>query len=266
MRTMHLARSAAAAVLLAALAGCGASTLNSPPVTTLNSSQAYEMARQLSLTMMLGSSVPMGMSTTQPWSRSVAAPLRAARPALLDTTITGDGIVWQVSAHAYDAAGNEQAIPDSVTTYRVNLASWLHGAWSDPLGNVTLGSRSLLDVRGLGTTWDSTSTNGSRSDSLEMSVATDTLNAHYRSLCTGTLVDVIRDKPFAMHPYPASGAIHWSVSLDKDVTSGSGSEHVHWQATATVRFDGTHVARLVVNGVHTFLVDLDTGEVTPVVS
>ncbi len=265
MRPMHLARFAAAVALLAALTGCGSSRLNSPSTTPLNASQAYEVAQQLSLTMMLGSNVPVVMSTTQPWSRA-EAPLRAAQPAMLDTTISGDGIVWQVSAHVYDAAGNEQAVPDSVTTYRMNASSWLHGAWSDPVGSVMLGSRSLLDMRGLGSTWDSTSTNGSRSDSLELSVVTDTLSAHYRSLCTGTLVDVIRNKPFASHPYPASGSIQWSVSVDKDFTSGSGSKHVHWQATATAHFDGTHLARLVVNGVHTFLVDLDTGEVTPVAS
>lgn len=266
MRSMHLARFAAAGVLLAALTGCGASRLNSPQATPLTASQAYEVAQQLSLTMLLGSDVPLSMSTTQPWSRTVAAPLRAARPALLDTTLTGDGVVWEVSAHVYDAGGNEQLVPDSVTTYRMNLASWLHGAWSDEVGSVLLGSRSLLDVRGLGSSWDSLSTNGSRSDTLDMSVQTDTLSAHYRSLCSGTMEDVIRNKPLESHPYPASGSIRWSVSLDKEITSGTGSENVHWRATATVRFDGTHLARLVVNGVHTFLIDLDTGEVTPVVS
>ncbi len=265
MRPLHVARSAAALALIAALTGCGAARkTTATDVTPLDANQAYEVAQQVSLSMMLGSNVPMSMSTTQPWSRVTGARLRAAMPAMFDTTVTGDGITWQVSAHAYDADGVEQAEPDPMTTYRMTASSWLHGAWADEPGEVTLGSRSELDVRGVGSTWDSTATNGSRNDSLEVNFADDTLAVHWSSRCGGSIVNVIRNKPYDAHPYPASGAVNWSVDLDRSITSGSGSQSVHWIANATVTFDGTHLARLVVNGTHVFLLDLDTGDVTPV--
>lgn len=267
MRPLHVARLAALGVAVALAAGCGsAAKMTAPAVTDLNSSQALQVAQQVSLSMMIGNDVPVSLSTTQPWSRAVAAPLRMARPTTLDTTITGDGVTWQISAHAYDVDGNEQTEPDPLTVYRLSLASWLHGAWSDSTGNAHIGSRSTLDLRGVGARWDSTSTNGSRSDTLQYALAADSVSASYRSLGSASLVNVIRQKPLDANPYPLSGAVNWQLQIDASRVSPTHSEEQHWIATAVVTFDGTHLARLVINGTHVFTLDLDTGEVTPVVS
>lgn len=261
---MRALRFALPAVLAVLLAGCGAAQKSSAPeLTPLNSTQAQLVAQQVSIGMLAVSDAPIQFESMQPWARAARPPKFSAQPTSIDTTIVEGDDVWQFSAHLYDEAGNEQADFDPATTYRLSASSWVHGTWNDANATATIGSRGLLDMRGLGTPWSDVTTNGSRSDTLDCTFASDTTSRHYRSVCTGTLSNVVRAKPFAQNPYPTSGRVSWSVSADLFATQGSGSAEAHWNAAVVVTFDGSRYARVVVNGTHTYTLDLETGLVTP---
>lgn len=261
MRVLRFASFAAFALLLA---GCGAARKSTAPeLTPLNGQQAQIVAQQVALSMVTVSDVPVTFGSMQPWARSARPPKFSVQPTSLDTTIVEGDDIWQFSAHLYDEAGNEQADYDDATTYRLTASSWVHGTWSDENAEATIGSRGLLDMRGLGAPWSEVTTNGSRSDSLECSFASDTSSTHYRSICTGTLNNVVRAKPFAQNPYPTSGTVRWAVAADLYATQGSGSAEAHWNASVVVTFDGSRYAQVLVNSTHRFTLDLETGEVTP---
>lgn len=266
MRPLHLARLAALAGLVASLAGCGSALKTAAPtqdLTTLDATEAQDVAQQVAVGMVTGMDVPVNLSTVTPWARSARTPKFVAQPTALDTTIVGDGVIWQVSAHLYDALGNEQDTYDPLTSYRMTVASWVHGDWADGAVSASVGSRSLLEMRGLGVADVFVDTDGSRSDTVSCSFVTDSLGRHYRSVCAGTLRNVIREKPFAQNPYPTSGTVTWSVQVDKLATQGSATAEEHWNASAVVTFNGSRYVPLVVNGMWSFTLDLETGVVVP---
>lgn len=267
MRPLHLARIATLAAAVALSAGCGAALKSTAPdVTPLDATQAYDVAQQVALSMVNASDAPVTVSAVQAWARVARPPKSLAQPTGMDTTIVGENYVWQVSANLYDADGNEQQEFDPLTSYRLRVASWVHGTWSDQQFSATIGSRGLLDMRGLSDGYEAITTSGSRSDSLDCSFVSDSTSRTYRSVCTGTLGNVVRSKPLAQNPYPLSGTVRWLAQIDRLATQGTGSAEVHWTASALVTFNGTRYVPLVINGVHEFVLDLETGAVTLPVS
>lgn len=265
MKAMHIARSAAAAALVALLAGCGKSALTSPqPDSELTTTQANALATQMGVVAVAaGLDAPVGVPAVTALRRAPDTFRRST--AMFDTTITDGGATLSFSVQFFDAGGTEQPGFDEQTTDRIHATSWLRGEYADANGLFTLGSGAEWDATGLAPGSDRQTTNGSRADSVHWEYQDDSTSASYTTRATGDVRSVVRMKPIG-EGYPLSGSIRWTLFVDLHVVANSGSADHTLRGSALVTFNGTRFVPLVLNGRHHYTLDLDTGEVTPVAS
>src|SRR5262249_34304575 len=106
-------------------------------------------------------------------------------------------------------------------------------------------------------------TNATHNDTLSWNATGPSGSISTLTHSTGTLANVVEAKPVDQN-YPASGNGTWDLDVNRHVEANGGSLDEHFVAHVVATFNGTHLVPLVVNGTHHFLLDLDTGQVTPV--
>jgi hypothetical protein len=263
-RVLALAGVAALGVL--AVAGCGSASKIAQPAP-LNLVQATDVASQVgTLVFADGASSPVPAALMAPGGPDLASIRRAGPMSVAaETTLTRNGVAWDFTIHWFDAQDVEQAVYDPQTTVRMQAASHASGTFVGPNGSATLGTSGTLDVTGISVLQDTLTTNSARQDTLTYSAANLNGTATWVSHATGSFVNVVEAKPVAQH-YAARGLATWSVEVSKHVQTPNGSADEHFVAAAVVTFNGTHLVPLVVNGTWVYMLDLDTGHVTPVAS
>ncbi len=263
---MHprLPRLALAALLALAplAAGCGTAGLTAP--TALSQADADDVALQVGAAMgadnggMMGT---LGSSTVPTATRPAPVDLARASAVSNDTTFVAGGMTWHIVRAFYDAGGGEMAQFDPVLTTRMLTMSTAAGSFSGPRFSATRGFSSSLDARGISSLQDTLRFSGVANDTCQSAfVSMDSLRTcHFYMESAGALMDVRWLKPVADHPWPISGSAAWRVKADR-LRSGSRSDvAAHLVADVTVTFDGTRYARVTVNGLWTYVLDLQTG-------
>lgn len=132
--------------------------------------------------------------------------------------------------------------------------------------SILLGFQGAYDVTGLQAASANFDLNGTANDTLFFEVYSS--EGHAVSHGTWACGDdhVVLGKDSARQPYPLSGTTRFSVDETWSTTSRTGSDSGSTRCAVTVRYDGTRYADMLVGRTHHYRLDLDTGEVTAIVS
>jgi len=264
-----LRRKRASLLLLCALSlalfGCGTSRTTAP--APISQPQANEVAQQVAFLVMLSpdmTSVPSSASAPVAFADSRGLNMHRGRVGSPSRVRGESDVAWTFDATWYDAAGGEQVAYDSATTARVVTHQTGRGTYSDVGFTATLGHSAVVDLSGLLAAATQVSVTATRSDTLQANYSGQDGEAQLTLRCTGGLAQVTRDKPLTENPYPASGSASWSVDGHRAAQTPNGSFSDDYEVTVSVTFNGTRYVPLVVDGRFQYLLDLETGVVTPV--
>ena len=262
-------RALAPCILIAATAvvisGCSAASKVTQAQTGMNQAQSTEAATQVGLIVFAGGTPNAAPSSLVAGGASSFAAVPSTRPqaAAAETTITNGNVTWTLAIQWFDAADQQQGIYDPQTTVRMHTDSHGTGTATSTDGSATLGTAGAYDVLGVDAQATALTTNGTQSDTLHYTVQGQSGSVSVVSLCTGGLSNVVESKPVAQN-YPSSGSGNWNLDVTRHFEAGGGSLDEHYSAVVTAVFNGTHLVPLVVNNTWHFILDLDTGHVTPI--
>jgi hypothetical protein len=261
-RTLAPLTLTAAAALL--LSGCGAASKVTQAQASINQAQSTEAASQVGLIVFAGGTPNAAPSSLVAGRASTMAAVPSTRPQAVaaETTITNGNVTWTLAIEWFDSADQQQANYDPQTTVHMHTNSHGAGTVTNANATATLGTAGAYDILGVDAQATALTTNGSQADTLHYTVQGQNGSIAVVSLCVGTLSNVIESKPVASH-YPASGSGNWNLDVARHLETGAGSLDEHYTAVVTAAFNGTHLVPLVVNGAWHFILDLDTGQVTP---
>jgi subtilisin-like proprotein convertase family protein len=246
------------------LSGCSAATKVTQPQSNLNQAQSTEAAAQVGLLIFAGGTPNAAPASFVAGDASILAAVPSTRPqaAAAETTITNGDITWTLAIEWFDAADQQQANYDPQTTVRMHTDSQGAGTVTSTDGSATLGTAGSYDVLGVDAQATALTTDGTQSDTLHYTLQGPNGSVSVVSLCTGVLANVVESKPVADH-YPSTGSGNWNLDVTRHFEAGGGSLDQHYSAVVTATFNGSHLVPLVVNGTWHFILDLDTGQVTP---
>jgi hypothetical protein len=192
----------------------------------------------------------------------VAGPGEVPGPATADTTLTLGSLMLALAGRYYDLDDNRLDRWDASAT-RASMNLWLRGEIESQRYRATVARAGVLRVRGLGAADDTLRFDGA---------FTDTTDARFTSLdgertvdlhlvATRGIAEVTRVKDAGAEPWPRSGQVSWTLSVDRYGPGPAASVEAHWESGATATFRGASVADLVVAGRWRFRVDLRTGDI-----
>lgn len=175
---------------------------------------------------------------------ATAAPARAS---ILDITISR-------TVTFYDGDGAVQEGYDPLTTASINTTLTVEGEISGDGFEGSISRSRDMTVTGLEGEETERTWNGTGEEDRSRARITDGgITRTYDMTGTLAVEDVVRGVPRAEHPYPLSGTITRTVTIE--VTNGPrGDETI--TRVVVITFDGTRYPELTVNG-ETFEVDLD---------
>lgn len=263
--TSHPRTTAAALAALLALTGCGTSRTTAPAPISQN--QANEVAQQVAFLVMLSpdmTSVPSTAHAPVAFADSRGLNMHRGRGNSALRVRGESDLAWTFDVTWYDAAGNEQMAFDSATTARVVTHQTGRGTYSDVGFNATMGHAADVDLSGLLASAPQVTVSATRSDTLQANYSGQEGEAQLTLRCTGGMAQVTRTKPLESHPYPASGSASWAVDGHRAAQTANGSYADDYEVSVVVTFNGTRYVPLVVDERCQYLLDLDTGVVTPV--
>ena len=156
-----------------------------------------------------------------------------------------------ISETFYDAAGNEQAEFDELTTERIDLVTVVSGEVAREDWTAVIHRERSMTFTGLSGEETHRTINGSGLSEVTRSRHTDDGDRTYHMTGAATYADVVAPIPGAEPPYPISGSI--SRSMTSTRTDADGSETREMELT--IIFDGDETATVIVNG-ETMEIDL----------
>lgn len=253
---------AAAAMMLS---GCSAASKVTQAQQSVNQAQSTEAASEIGLLVFAGGTPNTAPASLVAGGASTAEAIPSTLPqaAASDTTITNGSVTWTLAIQWYDAQNQAQPIYDPQTTVRMHTDSHGAGTATSADASGTLGTAGSYDVLGVDAAATALTTNGTQQDTLHYTVQGQSGSVSVVSLCTGALSNVVESKPVSQH-YPSSGSGTWNLDVTRHFSTGGGALDEHYTPVVTVTFNGTHLVPLVVNNTWHFILDLDTGHVTPV--
>ncbi|HET7224398.1 MAG TPA: hypothetical protein VFK69_01695 [Candidatus Eisenbacteria bacterium] len=258
-RFPRLARLGALAAALAMLAGCGKGTSTNP--TILSQDQADDAALQVAAGLhVVGTDVSASGS-----AYVTGAPQAGLQQAQFDTVFVNNGITFEITRTFFDAAGDSLS-GYGPTAVRLLWTSRAFGTFSTDRDTATVGHDAALDVRNIEAGKDTLDFAGFSNDSLQNVFrsydGTRTRYAHVVS--NATWADVMLLKNRTLDPWPLSGTMVWTLSIDRLRSNNVGDVASHFNATVTVTFNGTADPDITVNGVWRYKLDLITGAIVRV--
>jgi hypothetical protein len=153
----------------------------------------------------------------------------------------------------YDAAGNEQQGFDHLLTASMNIVSVIENSASRGDWSATVERSRDMTVSGMAGEETSRTWNGTGTSEVSRSRLAGDSERSFDLSSSSVVTDVIRGLPRGDNPYPLSGSI--SRTLTINIVSGPNGDETRTREV-TIVFDGTNIAILTVNG-EIFEVDLD---------
>jgi len=193
----------------------------------------------------------------------VAVPGEAPAPAAgADTTLALGSLMLSLAGRYYDLDDNRLDRWDPSAT-RASMNLWLHGEIESQRYHATVARAGLLRVRGLGAAEDTLRFDGSFRDTTDARFSSldgeRTVDLHL--VASRGIAEVTRGKDAGTAPWPRSGRVSWTLSVDRYGPGPAASVEVHWESSAAATFHGASVADLEVGGRWRFRVDLRTGDI-----
>jgi len=156
----------------------------------------------------------------------------------------------------FDAAGNEQAAYDEVTTASMRMVTEINGELEREGWSATVARSREMTISGLEGAETSRTVNGSGSQAITRSNHSDENGTRtYEMFGTSSIDNVVHGVPLEDNPYPLSG----SITRDMTVTIIGGEDDGETRSRlAVITFNGTQFATVTVNG-ETYEIDLAAG-------
>jgi len=156
----------------------------------------------------------------------------------------------------FDAAGNEQAAYDEVTTASIRLVTEMNGEFEREGWSATVSRSRQMTISGLEGAETSRTVNGSGSQAITRSNHSDEDGTRtYEMFGTSSIDNVVHGVPLEGNPYPLSG----SITRDMTVMIIGGEDNGETRSRlAVITFNGTQFATVTVNG-ETYEMDLAAG-------
>ncbi len=153
----------------------------------------------------------------------------------------------------FDAAGNEQAAYDEVTTASIRLVTEINGEFEREGWSATVSRTREMTISGLEGAETRRTVNGSGSQAITRSNHSDENGTRsYEMFGTSSLDNVVQGVPLEDHPYPLSGSITRDMTV---MTIGGEDDGETRSRLAVITFNGTQFATVTVNG-ETYEIDL----------
>jgi len=237
------------AVLSALVVGCGKGNKSVSPSETIGTSSTQAPAAGLDALTGWGRSdvlagMPFGMSW--PFGLPLSIPSGCSFDAGSQSFVCGpntlpNGLVETHSYQFLDASNTPQSAFDSLTTASIHFTSKLSGTTTGHYSKVD--DQHDLTVSGLAGVETSRTWNGTGTSSHQDSLGTALITTNVNTSISNVVLPVSRTS----NPYPQSGTI-----TTHTIISGG---MMPIDMTASLTFDGTRYATLVINGV-TYKIDL----------
>lgn len=268
IRSRHL-RPLGAAILIGALAACGASSTE-PNDADLQIQETVDVA------MVAGDAIAEDVSLMNTQEHALGQPLVAAtRTGPWGTAgctfDSGTGrhscapmmqgaVTITRSVLFLDAAGQPQQAYDPVTTASANFVTTMSGSVNRPHFSATFARHRDITVSGLAGDETQHVVNGTGTASTAHTQHSGGGMARsYAMSHTTTFAGVVIPVPRTAEGWPLSGTITRVVSFELEGARGGGREGTR---TVVVTFNGTRFVPMTVNG-RAFTLDLLTGDITP---
>jgi hypothetical protein len=225
---------------------------------------ANDMAQQVALMMSSDYGSPVSAAATPFSSAPVGPAFLSADNSAGDTTIVSGAITWAMSRRFFAAGGANQSVYDPETTELMIARFRGTGVVGSRTGPFTFRGIGRLDVRGLSSGSDTLSTSGFAYDTTRSAVTVRTYETarFYYVECAATLANVRQLKPAALHPWPISGAVLWTISADRLTHNVRSDVEAHFDVSAVIYFDGTQTPYVEMNDGYAYRFDLKTGAIT----
>jgi hypothetical protein len=153
----------------------------------------------------------------------------------------------------FDAAGNEQAAYDEVTTASMRLVTEINGEFERDGWLATVSRSREMTISGLEGAETSRTVNGSGSQAITRSKHSDENGTRtYEMFGTSSIENVVHGVPIEDNPYPLSGSITRDMTVL--IIGGKNDGETH-SRLAVITFNGTQFATVTVNG-ETYEIDL----------
>lgn len=195
-----------------------------------------------------------------------AAALRAAAPGLArHATAAPAATTRDVVMHAYDRAGNELPFDPAnpagwESIWRLTAdVRWIEDT-DDPVTGEHFGVRAAGNaaITGFAPSEPRITFDAAMHDTLDVSQLEGAIMVRYRGRLDLTIDQLVFSRTGG---YPLSGSEHIVVDLRRSWTDASGAHDEPLQLDLVIRFDGSSVATVIVDGKHTFKMNLDTGAI-----
>ena len=259
MRALRFATVLFGIVLLAGVSGCSDDSNPTSPEPAVSQQEADDVALQ--------TVVAVGIFSDDFGNAVSATPAGpAARPsrAMWDTTITSaSGLTYQASRDFYDAADN--VLPDyGPTAVRMRWMSHAGGLIVTPRDSCTVGHALVLDARGIQSTVDTLRLDGIQTDTLlNKFTSYDGMRTriyNWRSILS--LINVRFPKSQIVTGLRPTGLVTLAIAVDRLRTYNHLDIESHFDVAVVITFDGSTVARVLVDGRYAYNWNLLTGEIT----
>lgn len=252
------------------LAGCSGNDSPVSPNLVTSQTDADDVALQAGIAFdNLGTIVDAGVSAGAP---SGPVSLRAGGYApqstgggfatLTDTTFQRGNITFELSRRWFSVSHVEQTVPDGVTD-SVVVTSRAFGTDSTSTARyrVTVGHAGQLRAGGLIALRPVATLEGAWADTLDSrftALSTAVTRTFYaRSLGVANGIRV----PKSGSGYPSAGTIVWTIHAQRTRAGNRAEVEKTLDAVVTLTFNGTRYPTVRVNGVWSYVLDLDTGAV-----
>jgi hypothetical protein len=258
MRTHPSCRRLLAAMAVAAtlVAGCGKSTSTTSPLTTLDQTDADDLALQAAATLDLvgpeiESAVTTGMGGTAPAGANAVSAVQS------DTTFTRGGITIHASRTFYGALG--AVLPGySPLAVRLVWTSTASGSHTTLRDTLTVGHDAMIDVRGIQAGQDTLRFTGYAHDTLTNRFRSfdGTRTRYFHGVSSLTYADIAMLKTAT---YPLSGTMTLEIQGDRLRSNAIDDIEKHFHVVVIITFNGTNQPEVSVNGAYHYRLNLDTG-------